>query len=108
MKIVLSIVALLITVLAVEAPYPKQSATVLKSPRHAGEMVNMQMVVTMAVDSIPDTLMWEYDLPLPRDVTFVVHRAMSPHGPWTKFSETNQPPVRVIPDGFYRVETRNL
>ena len=56
---------------------------------------------------VPEWLNWEYDLPLPRmDTTFIILRAETPNGPWTKFGETNQPPFKVIPDGFYRVETK--
>ena len=76
----------------------------LKSPREMGETVNMAMA---APGYIPDVLMWEYDLPLPRDVTFVVLMAKTPNGPWSTYTETNIPPVRVTPRGFYKIETRN-
>ena len=57
---------------------------------------------------VPEWLNWEYDLPLPRaDVTFVILRAPTPRGPWTEFGKTNQPPFRVVPDGFYRIDTRS-
>lgn len=94
-----------------EAPYPKKQTVVLKSPRAMGETVNAPMVIAMAsgLDAIPDELFWEYDLPIPRDdVMFIVQRALSPHGPWVKFGEVRQPPFKVIPSGFYRIETKNL
>lgn len=94
-----------------KAPHPKKQTVVLKSPRAMGETVNAQMVIAMAsgLDVIPDELFWEYDLPIPRDdVMFIVQRALSPHGPWVKFGEVRQPPFKVIPSGFYRIETKNL
>lgn len=93
-----------------KAPHPKRTV-VLKSPRAMGETVNMPMVIAAASgsDVIPVELAWDYPLPIPRDdVTFIIERAMSPHGPWVKFGEASQPPVKVIPSGFYRIETKNL
>ncbi len=57
------------------------------------------------------SLDWQYPLPLPRDVTFDIHSAPTPNGPWLKIGETNQPPFPILvnkPMEFFRVETRNL
>lgn len=105
------VVALTVCLGVNEAPHPKKQTVVLKSPRAMGETVNAQMVIASAsgLDVIPDELFWEYDLPIPRDdVMFIVQRALSPHGPWVKFGEVRQPPFKVIPSGFYRIETKNL
>ena len=91
---------------ASQFPFPKKPVRKpkLQSPRAMSLMANAAMA---APAYIPDVLTWEYDLPLPRDVTFVVLMAKTPNGPWTTFTETNQPPVRVNPVGFYKIETKN-
>jgi len=90
-----------------QMPTVKRKPIKLQSPRARGEMANAPMSIALPPPYIPDTLTWEYDLPLPRDVTFVVLMAKTPNGPWSTFIETNQPPVRVTPRDFYKVETRN-
>ena len=104
MGLVILFAATLCFGMSFKMPTVKKHPVKLKSPRDMGETVNMAMA---APGYIPDVLMWEYDLPLPRDVTFVVLIAKMPNGPWSVYTTTNQPPVRVIPRGFYKVETKN-
>jgi hypothetical protein len=90
-----------------QMPTVKRKPVKLVSPRVRGEMANAAMAITLPPPYVPQDLTWDYDLPLPRDVTFVVLMAKTPNGPWTTFTETNQPPVRVNPVGFYKIETKN-
>ena len=105
--LVISFAATLCFGVTFKMPTVKSKPIKLVSPRARGEMANAAMAIALPPPYIPDVLMWEYDLPLPRDVTFVVLMAKTPNGPWSTFIETNQPPVRVTPRGFYKVQTKN-
>jgi len=92
----------------IPAPRPKQRVKPLQSPREASLQVNTTMEIE-AIFPIPSELNWTYDLPIPRDdTTFIIHRSTAPNGPWIEYGRTRQPPFKVIPSGFYRIETINL